>query len=103
MGPLQLHTLEAQGKSSVSKNSSMLPTESACGTSWGSLWRWSQGHLLFLLLGLQHRREGDLKSCPGMTEKGPSGSGAQEPTPTQRLRRYSLARGADGAEIAENC
>lgn len=54
----------------------MLPTESACGTSWGSLWRWSQGHLLFLLLGLQHRREGDLKSC--------------------------LARGADGAEIAEN-
>lgn len=37
---------------------------------------WSQGHLLFLLLGLQHRREGDLKSC--------------------------LARGADGAKVAED-
>lgn len=39
------------------------------GKRWGSLYRSSQGHLLFLLLGLQHRREGDLKSCPGMAGK----------------------------------
>lgn len=50
--------------------------EAAGGKRWGSLYHSSQGHLLFLFLGLQHRREGDLKSC--------------------------LARGADGAEVAEN-
>lgn len=44
--------------------------------SWGKACLSSQGHLLFLFLSLQYRREGDLKGC--------------------------LARGADGAEIAEN-
>lgn len=43
----------------------------------------SQGHLLFLFLSLQYRREGDLKGCPGTIEREDiSGLGSPwEPTP----------------------
>lgn len=49
--------------------SSALQGEQAAG-GWGNgAHRSSQGHLLFLFLSLQYRREGDLKGCPGTIER----------------------------------